>query len=420
MNFLCAAVTSTITAILAVASPAETPVPAAMSAIVDAAANPPTLDRVIDDLEVSASLRGNLLVLDDGEIIGEWSIGVSRADTGELITPDTRFEVASVAKPFTAVGVMVLVEKGLIGLDEPAALYLSGFPYPSVTIRQLLSHTSGMPGHESFIEEYWLAERGVAVEDLADWDSVRDRVGVVNNRETLAIFSEKQPELVGEPGTVFNYTNTGYWVLARIIEEVSGRSFAEFMQDEVFIPLGMGRTSILRSSLTLETAPPGVAVGEVQNASGEWIEAGSNADTRFVHFLAGQQGGVHVTTTARDLTKLLPLLRGESILSRESVAIMTAPGTYADGAMIEVRDWAKYAYGLGWKIDDDGTLWHDGDWAGYRAMIRLNPVTGDGMIYTLSRPPTNWEWLGLRRRAVESELARRDQTGDADEAVGNN
>ncbi len=335
-----------------------------------------SLDARVARLAEQASLQGNLLVVRGGEIVHEWSLGVARASTGEPVTPATRFEVGSVAKPLTAIGVLILVDRGLVVLDAPVTEYLPSFPYPAVTVRQLLLHTSGMPWHADFIAEYW------------------DRSRVSTHTACLEILARERPELAFEPGTGYLYSNLNYWALAAIVERVSGRPFAGFMQDEVFIPLGMERTSVLGDPLSSESAPPGVAVAQVLDEQGGWVESGTTEQTRFVHFLAGELGSVHVTTTARDLVKLLPVLRGEALLSPPTAREMLTPGRFSDGRLIEVQSWTSFGYGLGWKLDADGTAWHDGDWGGYRAMVRLDPASGDGLVYTFNRPPTDWGWLG--------------------------
>lgn len=348
------------------------------------------LDGLIDELHAASSLHGTVLVLEGGVVGYQRSVGVARADTGEPIDATTRFEVASVAKPLTAVGVMVLVQDGLVALDTPAEEYLPGFPYPGVTVRHLLSHTSGLPFHARFIGEHW------------DLDRVAD------NDALLAVLKKTTPDLAFAPGSGFLYSNLNYWTLAEIIEAVSGRPFAAFMQDEVFIPAGMARTSVLADPLSERTAPPGVAVSQVpvQTADGaiEWVASGSTDTTRFVRFLAGEEGGVHVTTTCQDLARLLDVVRGQRVLTPAAAREMITPARLEDGSEVVVRGWSEHGYALGWKTDADGSVWHDGDWGGYRAMVRLNPETGDGLIYTLNRPPLDWSWLP--RLMGEAERAR--------------
>lgn len=342
------------------------------------------LDDVLESAARAGELQGVFLVIDDGEIVYERGLGTD-GSVGDLpITPDTRFEIASLAKPLTAIGIMTLVESGAIGLDDPAADHVPGFPYADITVRHLLSHTSGLPGHEAFLTEHW--EAG----------------GRATPRALIAALREADIEPSAAPGARVGYSNLNYWTLALMIEEVSGRRYAAFMHNRVFVPLGMHRTSVRCAPLRPETAPPGLAVGEVRGDDGSWTRAGDTPGTAFVDFLSATEGDVHITSTARDVARLAAVTRGASILGPASVEAMITPVTLADGSMATGGGWKPYAAGLGWKLSRPAEVWHDGNWGGFVSYASFEPRSGDGLIYLLRRPPSDYRLVNRVFGAAEA------------------
>jgi CubicO group peptidase (beta-lactamase class C family) len=185
---------------------------------------------------VEERLRGNLamVVIDQGQVIADYYESV---DPEEPIGPDTIFQVASVSKWVTAWGVLSLVDRGLVDLDAPVERYLtrwrlppSDFDHGGVTVRRLLSHTAGLVdglGYAGFADPDAVQSLEASLTRAADSDLGRDgvvRVGI-------------------EPGAEWRYSGGGYTVLQLLIEEVSGRRFAEYMRGEVLEPLGMFRSA---------------------------------------------------------------------------------------------------------------------------------------------------------------------------------
>ncbi len=166
-----------------------------------------------------------------GEIVWEEAFGWADPVLQIPATPHTMYSLASVSKPATATGLMVLVERGEVDLDRPINDYLGesglrvrvGDPQ-GATVQQVADHTSGLPLHHHFFLD----------EDPGSRPSLE---------ETIARYGN----LITEPGKRFEYSNLGYAVLEYLIERVSGESFADFMQEEVFGPLGLEHTSVLRA-----------------------------------------------------------------------------------------------------------------------------------------------------------------------------
>src|SRR5918999_6027801 len=172
--------------------------------------------------------------------------GYGTAGDGDPMVPDTQLYIASLSKGFTALAVMRLLEEGKIGPDEPVRTYLPNFTTTNrrlsgqITVRELLNQTSG------------LADAGFPAYTLPQPDSLGERV------ESL-----RHARLVGKPGTDFHYTDPNYAVLARVVEVASGKSFGEYLQDRVFGPLEMDRTTSVLTSGEAPRAVPDLAQGHV-------------------------------------------------------------------------------------------------------------------------------------------------------------
>ena len=333
------------------------------------------LKTLLDDAAETAAVQGSFLVINDGAIAFEYCLGTDRSEPDEQITPETRFEIASITKPITAIAIATLAEREILDIDAPASRYLNNFPHQSITVRQLLNHTSGLPNQASFIAKHWNKSRPAT------------------NANLLATLAQAGVELVAAPGEKVVYSNINYWILALIIEETSGEPFETYLQNHVFIPLEMSDTSVRAAPLEPATAPPRVAVSEVIDSEGDWVRAGDTPSSAFVDFLAPTLGAVHITSTPRDLVKLMPALRGEAIINRATAREMTKPARLNNDEMAVSGTWKPHAVGLGWKLSRPAEVWHDGNWGGFVSYASFQPEDNDAFIYLLNRTPTDYSPL---------------------------
>ena len=162
-------------------------------------------------MEAICGFSGAVLVTRDGTAVLQASAGVSDFDTGAMCTTDTRFQIASVSKQFTATAAMLLVEEGEVSLGDPISSWLTDCPtrWHDLTLQQLLSHTSGM-GH-------WRDHPGFDINQPGDVDELLDQFSKV--------------PLLGTPGSAWHYSGPGYLLTARIIEQVSGQAYAGFLTE---------------------------------------------------------------------------------------------------------------------------------------------------------------------------------------------
>ncbi len=184
-----------------------------------------TIDSVLRSFAAKDQFSGVVLIAEKGKIKYEKAFGYREfADKVPLKETDI-FELASVSKQFTAMTIMMLKEKGLLQYDDLVEKYLN-IPYKGITIRHLLTHTSGLPDYQDIMDKYW------------------DKSKVAGNEEILTYLNKYAPQKLAEPGMKFEYSNTGYVLLASITEKVSGRDFVEFVTTEIFHKLGMKHTAI--------------------------------------------------------------------------------------------------------------------------------------------------------------------------------
>lgn len=212
----------------------------------------PSLEKSIDELVKPACSDSGpgaaILIAAAGEVLYEKGFGVADLSTGQPIIPATNFRMASVSKQFTALCVQLLAQRGMLSYEDKLLRFFPGFSAigESITIRHLLTHTSGLPDYESFVEE----------------SSNRQ----VRDEEVLEI-SAAQSATYFVPGTDYRYSNTGYVLLAIIVEQVSGKSYADFLQENIFTPLGMHHTTLYESGKPI----PNRAMGYAKDLQGRIV-----------------------------------------------------------------------------------------------------------------------------------------------------
>lgn len=182
----------------------------------------------------------SLLVAKNGQVIYERYQGDADKIEGTKITPDTPLHLASVSKVLTATAVLLLVDKGKLELDEKVSNILPEFPYPEISVRNLLSHRSGLRNYAYFVED-----KGV-------WDLHK----TLTNQDILNLFTEKEIKCDCPADTRFCYCNTNYAILALVIEKVSGMRYPEAMKTMIFDPLEMTHTYVFDYEKDRKTAVP--------------------------------------------------------------------------------------------------------------------------------------------------------------------
>jgi CubicO group peptidase (beta-lactamase class C family) len=319
------------------------------------------LDSLVPGLLKQHGVPGvSLAVIRSGEVV--WAKGYGFADQSQRtpVRPETRFNIGSVSKTLTAWAVMTLAEKGLVELDAPVDRYLkrwhlpaSEFDHGKVTVRRLLSHTAGLSIYPA----------GITV-DPAGMYRPGERMPTLVETLARSRGSYGQLRVVREPGTSYQYNNGGYAILQLLIEEVTGETFAAYLQRTIFQPLRMTSTGYEWSAeLQAAVATPYKSNGEA-----------------WPHYQFVEQAAGGVYTTASDLARFVAAVSGtkdqppgRGVLKAQTVQQMIAP---AEGT--------NRLYGLGYKMapvsKDVQLVTHDGANEGWKAMFLIHPPKGEGLV----------------------------------------
>jgi CubicO group peptidase (beta-lactamase class C family) len=291
---------------------------------------------------VSAELRAQripgiaLAVVRDGKIVKAAGYGMANVELGVTTKPESIFQTGSVGKQFTATAVMMLVEEGKVGLDDKISKYFPDSPpaWKDITIRHLLTHTSGIP-------DYTSEKTGGAINMRVDY-----------TEEELVKKIAALP-LDFEPGEKWSYSNSGYLILGVLIHHVTGEFYGNFLQRRVFQPLQMTSTRIISESDIVPNRSAGYRLvkGELKNQ--EWVSPSLNTTA---------DGALY--TSVLDMAKWDAALYTEKLLKRSSFEQMWTS--------VKLNSGKTYPYGFGWSIADVNghrLFEHGGAWQGFTMHI---------------------------------------------------
>jgi len=290
------------------------------------------MEQIIQSYVADHKFMGSVLVARDGKTLLDKGYGFANLEWQVPDTPTTKFRIGSITKQFTAASILLLEERGKLKTDDPVKKYMPDAPaaWDKVTIFHLLTHTSGIPSFTSFPDLPKRQLEAMTPQQLVDW------------------FRDKPLEF--EPGTKWNYSNSGYVLLGYLIEKISGQSYADFVQQNIFTPLGMKDSGYDSNSAIIERRAAGYAPGK---------NGPENAG--FVNMTVPlSAGGLYSTT--EDLLRWEQGLFGGKLLSPASLAKMTTPFK------------EDYAFGLG--VSSQGghkAITHDGGIQGFNTSMIYYP-----------------------------------------------
>jgi len=292
------------------------------------------IDELVQKYYELGQINGSVLVAEGGNIIYSKGIGFADIENKIANKPDTKFRLASVTKQFTATLVMQLVEKGKIKLDGKLSDYLTYYRKDigdKITIHQILSHTSGIANYT---------------------DDAKFMQDEVKNKVAPRDFVLKycSGELVFEPGTSWAYSNSGYFILGAVIEEVTGKTYETVLKENILGPLGMTNSGYEHNDIAYENYAKGYT-----NLLGEYMPA------RFLEMTIPYSAGA-LYSTVEDMFKWDQALYGNTILSDESKEKMFTP--------------VQNNYGYGWGIIEQPVgdvkvkvITHSGGIFGFNSLI---------------------------------------------------
>ncbi|MBQ6655575.1 MAG: beta-lactamase family protein [Erysipelotrichaceae bacterium] len=284
------------------------------------------------------SFNGAWLYAEKGAIIAKGAVGFCDPQNSQPVKEDTIFQLASVTKQFTAAAVMLLVRDGLIHLEDDITSYFPQIPYKGVTLRHLLTHTSGIPDY--FDDEDWLI------------DLWKKENRVPENDVIPRFLCEAKVKPYFAPGEDFAYSNTGYNLLASVIEQASGETFEDFLKKRLFEPAGMTSTGVYH------TRRDGVPFDNYAQATvledDGYVRDVDSEDCGDVTAFDGLNGDDYVYTNIFDMFAWENALRDCRVLTFEEQRIMYTPARLNNGE--DYRNEDDGSYGFGWGITNDPQL----------------------------------------------------------------
>jgi len=299
-----------------------------------------------------------VLVKKHGKIVFEKGYGVADLRTKAAIDAQTNFRLASFTKQFTAMAVMLLVHDGKLRYDLPLSAVFPEFPAygKTITIRNLLNHTAGLPDYEDLMDAVKKTKGQI-------WSPEKQ----IHDAEVLQLLEK---ELYGQfaPGTKWEYSNSGYVVLGLIVAKISGKSFGEFLQERMFTPLKMNHTLVFEKGKNQATNR---AYGHAKKEHA-FVETDQSSTS-------ATQGDGGIYSNLEDLSKWDDALRNHTLLSENEFLPAITPAQLPPGAEAKLAEDVPdsmrghaSAYGFGWFLnlqDSHPLMWHYGDTMGFKSAI---------------------------------------------------
>jgi CubicO group peptidase (beta-lactamase class C family) len=297
------------------------------------------LDEIFNKLRSTYGFNGAVLISEKDHVIYRKAFGYSDLQSRQELNTKSIFQLASVSKQFTAVAIMMLKSRGLLKYEDKVTKFFPNFPWREVTIRHLLNHRSGIPDYRWFLDPLMV-----------------DKNKPVSNQEMMRQFAIHKPDPYFSTGAHYAYSNSGYAVLAAIVEKLSGTSFSNFMKLAVFEPLGMKHSYVY--SKCEKQLPPNAVKGYERNGA---YEAPNDA-------FNGITGDKNVYSTVEDLFLWDQALYTNKLLPQRELLEAFQPGNP------ELKGYRNY--GFGWRINqhitDKKIVYHSGWWRGFRTFFLRN------------------------------------------------
>ena len=329
------------------------------------------LDSFFSKIDNNGDISGSILVAEKGNILYQKSFGYADAQNKIPNTANTLFQIASVSKIFTAIAVLQLYERGKLNLTDKFSKYFPDFPYPEVTIKQILSNTSGIPDVGDLFLPFWRLNR--------------DTIFTLN--DVIPALKISKLPLNFQAGEAWEYANINYVLSALLVEKVSGEKFDSYLSKYIFKPAEMKNT-FQKASGTNPYTHPNVAYNYALpfGFSITPVRVDSFATNDFkVHYKTWpSEGDANIYTSVSDLANFdKALFTGVLLLKQNNLNLLFAPSTKSNGKKVTLRGVGSeigvigdFYWGFGNRISLDSTkgkvVWESGGMPGCRANMVSN------------------------------------------------
>ncbi|MCE7996959.1 MAG: beta-lactamase family protein [Roseivirga sp.] len=312
------------------------------------------VDSLVSVYQANREFSGAVLVADNSGVLINKEYGYTSLDSTHLIDQASVFEIASISKQFTAMLIMMLKEEGKLSYEDNILNYFPGLPYKDITIRHLLTHTSGIAERPFFM---WGAQN-------------MDRSKVYHNEIVLQYLEQQKPPLSFNPGEKWEYSNVGYFLLAMILQETTGKHYITLLHEKILDPLGMTSTAIYSE--------------QYKGNEMEQYVFGKLYDANSQNFRSSF--GMSWST---DLLKWEQALTADQLVNQRTLEEAFTAHQLTDNSSAE--------YGFGWYVREHFTingidrgkrLDHNGLWPGYESSIVRYPASGKTIIVLANQAPS--------------------------------
>jgi CubicO group peptidase (beta-lactamase class C family) len=306
-----------------------------------------SLSQRLDSLfNTAPDFSGVVLVAEKGKPVYHKAFGYKTFADEQPLDTASIFELASVSKQFTAMIIMILQEEGKVSYDDPIEKYIPGLPYGGITVRNLLNHTSGLPDYQAVMNDHW------------------DKTKIAGNTDNIEYLKKYHPPANFAPGEKYEYSNTGYMLLASIAEKASGKNFIQLCREMIFVPLKMRDTDI--RSLEEKAKRSDIAWGHIfVKEKQRYIRADSFPEFNYTIWLGKRVGPGRISSTTTDLLKWDQALYTNQLVKQETLEQAFASARLNNDSLS--------TYGFGWNISQHPVLGkvvsHTGDNPGYSTVI---------------------------------------------------
>jgi len=295
------------------------------------------LDNWFSTLQKQGKFNGVVYLSKEHKTLLSKGYGFTDYRKNKSLTNVSSLRLASVSKQFTAVGILILAESERLNLDDNIQNYIPELDYDDVSIRNLLNQTSGIP--DNYLE---LAERN------------KSAIRLLSNKKAVELVAKENAEVKFKPNEKFQYSNTNYILLARVIEIISNQSYEDFMKEEVFEPLAMKNTRVW-NLLSIDST--------FTNKADDFDNQKENVKELKPTFIDGVAGDGAVFSSSNDMHTWDKFWYSNELISQSLLEEAFKKPTLLDGN--------KSDYGFGWIITDNG-MWHNGAWLGANTFIERN------------------------------------------------
>lgn len=292
--------------------------------------------------------NGSIAVIDNNGLYYKKTIGYSNYYDKTSLNDSSVYYLASCSKQFTAMCILMLMERDKLKLNDTLQKYFPNFPYKNITIENLLTHTSGLPDYLSLMEN--------------------DKRTSMNftNIDVLNFLIDTKPKCYFKPSSQFDYSNTGYVLLALIIEKCSGLSYSDFVRQNIFMPLNMKKSTVNGSSFDTGSKIKNWAFGySFSDSLGRYIVSDSLSNNKYVKYFDLVNGDGNVNCSIDDFIKWEIALRNSTLIEKSNTDKMFSS--------FVINKNEKINYGYGQCIEESDSfqkqVFHSGGWAGYSTLV---------------------------------------------------